>query len=505
MKLQQIRLYLSIFSVIYFFSLSQLCDADFMCGSGWMYVNTFPGKCLKLFTSPQEFEDARKKCWDNGGQLMTMLETINQLIFGESSIREHRYWIGLKCDKEDKENDCQWIRDMEMKNTTKPIDEDKYLCGTVDKNRRLNYLSCSEKSSFICETNPECDKITYGAKCSKRCSPYCGGQDKACNKKNGSCVYGCVDGYQGELCDRECGKNMYGAKCSKHCSPYCGGRDKACKNINGSCIGGCVDGYQGQLCDRKCGNKTYGVKCSKLCSPYCGGEDKACNNMNGSCVYGCVDGYQGELCDRECGNNTYGAKCSKHCSPFCGGKDKACNNINGSCVGGCVDGYQGELCGRKCDNKTYGVKCSKRCSPYCGGEDKACNNMNGSCVYGCVDGFEGELCDRECENNSYGANCLENCSPYCAGANNTCDKINGTCLFGCVHGYQGAWCNEEKPNETQSVVDRHKTFIYSHEAIISSILFVLAVLSAFLLLPKVRSAEERLSRYTSSMEQEDQF
>ena len=55
---------------------------DFMCGSGWMYVNTFPGKCLKLFTSPHEFEDARKKCWDNGGQLMTMLETINQLIFG---------------------------------------------------------------------------------------------------------------------------------------------------------------------------------------------------------------------------------------------------------------------------------------------------------------------------------------------------------------------------------------------------------------------------------------
>ena len=41
-----------------------------------------------------------------------------------------------------------------QKNTTKPIDEDKYLCGTVDKNRRLNYLSCSEKSSFICETNP---------------------------------------------------------------------------------------------------------------------------------------------------------------------------------------------------------------------------------------------------------------------------------------------------------------------------------------------------------------
>ena len=42
---------------------------------------------------------------------------------------------------------------------------------------------------------------TYGVKCSKGCSQHCGGKDKACNNINGSCVYGCVDGFEGELCD----------------------------------------------------------------------------------------------------------------------------------------------------------------------------------------------------------------------------------------------------------------------------------------------------------------
>ena len=52
-----------------------------------------------------------------------------------------------------------------------------------------------------CSFTTECSNKTYGVKCSKGCSQHCGGKDKACNNINGSCVYGCVDGFEGELCD----------------------------------------------------------------------------------------------------------------------------------------------------------------------------------------------------------------------------------------------------------------------------------------------------------------
>ncbi|KAK3786594.1 hypothetical protein RRG08_021037 [Elysia crispata] len=60
---------------------------------------------------------------------------------------------------------------------------------------------------------------------------------------------GCVDGYKGDKCDTECGKGTYGKNCLKKCSPNCGGRNRACSSVDGSCMIGCAYGYQGALCD----------------------------------------------------------------------------------------------------------------------------------------------------------------------------------------------------------------------------------------------------------------
>ena len=58
---------------------------------------------------------------------------------------------------------------------------------------KLNYLS------FL---NIVCVNYAYGKNCSEKCSPYCTGAYNQCDRINGSCTFGCLDGYQGELCDK---------------------------------------------------------------------------------------------------------------------------------------------------------------------------------------------------------------------------------------------------------------------------------------------------------------
>ena len=71
--------------------------------------------------------------------------------------------------------------------------------------RRKNLLSqinLQNDFNTFCKTKTGCVNNSYGAKCLKRCSSQCGGANKACNSINGSCIDGCVDGFEGELCDK---------------------------------------------------------------------------------------------------------------------------------------------------------------------------------------------------------------------------------------------------------------------------------------------------------------
>ncbi|XP_059173393.1 receptor-type tyrosine-protein phosphatase alpha-like [Physella acuta] len=47
-----------------------------------------------------------------------------------------------------------------------------------------------------------CPNYTYGDSCSKTCSKHCD-DDGTCDVTNGTCVYGCRSGFQGETCDLE--------------------------------------------------------------------------------------------------------------------------------------------------------------------------------------------------------------------------------------------------------------------------------------------------------------
>ncbi|KAK3775710.1 hypothetical protein RRG08_067411 [Elysia crispata] len=224
-----------------------------------------------------------------------------------------------------------------------------------------------------------------------------------------------------------------------------------------------------------CAKNRYGANCSKTCSENCGGPENACDNLNGVCTSGCDKGYQGQRCDAECTNNKFGVNCSENCNQNCGGPNNACDVRHGVCSDGCDDGYQGEKCEAPCNKRTFGANCSKSCSKQCVGPNNDCNNVDGSCIFGCTDGYEGERCENPCGNNTFGANCSETCSKTCGGPHNTCDHVNGSCIFGCVDGYQGERCADLLDPELET------GFYYSKIAIIAASIFVLGVLTCFMM------------------------
>ncbi|KAK3705404.1 hypothetical protein RRG08_033984 [Elysia crispata] len=281
MKLQQISVSLSIGCVIYFFTLALDCItvADFSCAPGW---KSYPylATCIKAFTSSKNWYEAKNVCQEEGGDLVKFRDKKKVKFLADNVLSVHgTYWIGKKFYLKGYMNDCV---------------EYTYFGYFVP-----NINLCTKPFYFICEVPSVCENNTYGANCSNRCSPHCGGANNSCDITNGSCANGCVGGYHGELCESVCENNTYGANCSNRCSPHCGGANNSCDITNGSCANGCVGGYRGEFCESVCEDNTYGVSCSKRCSPHCSGVNNTCDKTNGTCVFGCVHGYGGALCDIE--------------------------------------------------------------------------------------------------------------------------------------------------------------------------------------------------------------
>lgn len=97
------------------------------------------------------------------------------------------------------------------------------------------------------------------------CSVNC--LNNTCNSSNGSCIYGCQEGFNGEECGRDCDS------CPTQCD-----------RKTGQCIGECPEGRFGEFC-----NKT----CSEDCK-------NKCNKTTGSCEEGCVLGNFGDFCNKTC-------------------------------------------------------------------------------------------------------------------------------------------------------------------------------------------------------------
>ena len=59
----------------------------------------------------------------------------------------------------------------------------------------------NENKTYVLFFHAACEDNTFGADCSETCSKTCAGPKKLCNHVNGSCIFGCDDGYQGERCE----------------------------------------------------------------------------------------------------------------------------------------------------------------------------------------------------------------------------------------------------------------------------------------------------------------
>ncbi|GFS14035.1 receptor-type tyrosine-protein phosphatase zeta [Elysia marginata] len=93
-----------------------------------------------------------------------------------------------------------------------------------------------------------------------------------------------------------CKNKKYGMVCPVTCSSTnCGGTNRTCNKRSGSCVEGCQPGYHFSLmCNETCDNGTYGLKCLQQCHANCKGT---CDLRNGRCSY-CPVWLAGKVCDK---------------------------------------------------------------------------------------------------------------------------------------------------------------------------------------------------------------
>ncbi|KAL4238530.1 hypothetical protein ACF0H5_003237 [Mactra antiquata] len=86
-----------------------------------------------------------------------------------------------------------------------------------------------------------CQQGFWGSDCSQKCSPNCvipsNQLDHVCDQTNATCLNGCVN------------NTYWGSNCSTSCNNNC--VNKKCFFETGTCLDGCIEGYEGSQCTEK--------------------------------------------------------------------------------------------------------------------------------------------------------------------------------------------------------------------------------------------------------------
>ncbi|PVD24385.1 hypothetical protein C0Q70_14867 [Pomacea canaliculata] len=135
-------------------------------------------------------------------------------------------------------------------------------------------------------------------------------------------VWGCEDGYYGDLCDKTC----------ENC------KNMKCEQTSGRCVEGCQSGWREEACDQACDSGTFGPDCKGQCGAC---KSKPCDRFSGRCDGGCAAGYTSPYCNTTCTNSTYGENCAQTCG-HCAGSEQ-CNVTSGHCRE-CQEGHDLPFC-----------------------------------------------------------------------------------------------------------------------------------------------------------------
>ncbi|XP_053386861.1 scavenger receptor class F member 1-like isoform X2 [Mercenaria mercenaria] len=134
-----------------------------------------------------------------------------------------------------------------------------------------------------------CKNRYYGSICQFECSVGC--STGTCKKNDGTCS-SCKTGFTGNKCD-SCITAKHGANCDLDCPRSCFCENECtstCKSVKGKrscnaydgyCIYGCLDGFHGEMCDKKCSDKCVNATCLQTTA---------------QCLYGCNEGFSGSQC-----------------------------------------------------------------------------------------------------------------------------------------------------------------------------------------------------------------
>ncbi|XP_064597926.1 fibroblast growth factor receptor 2-like [Liolophura sinensis] len=125
-----------------------------------------------------------------------------------------------------------------------PSTQEFPISRCLQQNTRVPDGQCC--SAPVCE---RCGASFFGPDCRERCGACASGR---CHPKTGVCKRGtplCKSGYIGNQCKEACGAGTWGHECQQNCSNNCVRGNQECDKRDGTCIGGCLPGFYGSLCE----------------------------------------------------------------------------------------------------------------------------------------------------------------------------------------------------------------------------------------------------------------
>ncbi|RUS82874.1 hypothetical protein EGW08_009396, partial [Elysia chlorotica] len=176
------------------------------CPSSMMLIQRPRDRCIQFGTDTADWVNAQEACARDESALVKIWDDETYSLISNSLDIKNYYWTALTYDFEHQV--FRWTGDdqaaaLQVWFPPRPNSPGNDCACLKKETPALKLFPCEVPLHYLCESAPEIcpDGNVYGPTCSEPCSPFCNGTDGKCYKLDGSCVSGCVPGYQGRHCN----------------------------------------------------------------------------------------------------------------------------------------------------------------------------------------------------------------------------------------------------------------------------------------------------------------